>query len=41
MSRICLALFTVAFLWSAAAMAVRDPIALVIGNSAYTSGHAP
>jgi len=41
MSRICLALFTVAFLWSAAAMAVETRIALVIGNSAYTSGTLP
>jgi hypothetical protein len=41
MSRIRLALFTFVCLWSAASMAVETRIALVIGNSTYTSGSLP
>jgi hypothetical protein len=41
MSRIRLALFTLVCLWSTASMAVETRIALVIGNSTYSSGSLP
>jgi hypothetical protein len=41
MSRIRLALFAVVCLWSTAALGIDKRIALVIGNSTYTSGTLP